>query len=144
MEMFIPAVEKPQQAARAGCMEQTSYPSAWERLKTWESPPVASLQESSSRGQETNAVTVTGQSDIVDTKLELYRTHRGPQFEMVLKMKSILFFARACVVHVCVCLDTYMCRSTYVHYVHRHTDDIRCVSQWLFLVLEELFNVGVC
>lgn len=114
MEMFIPAVEKPQQAARAGCMEQSSYPSAWERLKTWESPPVPSLRESSSRGQETNAVTVTGQSDIVDTKLELYRTHQGPQFEMVLKMKSILFFARACGVHVCVCLDTHICAGAHM------------------------------
>lgn len=113
MEMFIPAVEKPQQAARAGCMEQTSYPSAWERLKTWESPPVASLQESSSRGQETNAVTVTGQSDIVDTKLELYRTHRGPQFEMVLKMKSILFLH----VHVLcmfVCAWTHICAGAHM------------------------------
>lgn len=81
-----------------------------------------------------------GQSDIVDMKLELYRTHQGPQFEMVLKMKSIFFFLHVRV----VCIGTHVYAGTYMC--------IMCTGALMTsdvflngcLILEELFNVGVC
>lgn len=100
-------------------MAKRSYPSARERLKTRVSPPVTSLRERNRHCDSDGTERHSGQE---------VRTHQGPQFEMVLKMKSI-FFLHVHVVHMGthVYAGTYMC----VMCTGALMTSYGCVSQWL-------------